>query len=107
MAEDVPRFTKGDQVWLKLQRDQIGYVTGDPRRIAGEFWYSVQFANGATKKAPENNLELFEGAPDVWTPLEARLVLQQAGFLPTHYIQENTRTVPTENLIRSVFGVIV
>jgi len=68
-----PRFNKSDQVIRKSHREQIGYIVDEPRLLAGEYWYQVQFGGGIAKKVQESDLELYEGAQDIWSLLKRRV----------------------------------
>ncbi len=75
-----PLFSKGDQVLRKSHRDQIGYIADDPKLIAGEYWYMVQFAGGAAKRVQESDLELYSGLQDVWSLLKRRSFADKEAF---------------------------
>lgn len=62
-----PHFPSGANVRIITERDQIGAVAGEPRRMAGEDWYRVQFADGHIQTIPGRNLEIYEGPQDVET----------------------------------------
>jgi len=55
----VGKFKIGQKVCKRLKRDQIGFVSSDPEKISGEFWYKVEFIKGRKKAIPESDLELF------------------------------------------------
>jgi hypothetical protein len=59
-------------VRLKNQPDQIGTVSGPPRKMAGLEWYRVKFADGRAESYPEQELEPFTPVRDVETLLLAK-----------------------------------
>jgi superfamily II DNA or RNA helicase len=64
-----PHFSSGANVRIITERDQIGVVAGELRRMAGEDWYKVQFSDGRIQTIPGRNLEIYEGPQDVETLL--------------------------------------
>ena len=59
------KFTSGQEVRLKSQRDQLGVIMGDPKIIAGEGWYRVNFGGGNIITHPESDIELYEAGTSI------------------------------------------
>jgi len=67
---NAPIFRVGDSIRLKSARDRIGVIIGEPRAIAGDWWYPVVFATGDRLNVLEIDLEAATGARDVRSLLE-------------------------------------
>lgn len=59
------KFPRGAKVRIKTERDQVGIILDDPRKIGGECWYRVFFGADNERNVPEGNLETYEGGRDV------------------------------------------
>lgn len=62
---DVPLFKVGDGVRLNSRPDLVGQVTAEPRRVGGEYWYTIYFGPGHTSKHPEGDLQACRVTTDV------------------------------------------
>jgi SNF2 family DNA or RNA helicase len=63
MSNLPPKFRPGDQVRVCSERDRLGVVWQDGRRLGGEYWYAVLF--GAERQTlPESNLEAYQAERD-------------------------------------------
>lgn len=66
---DPALFRQGDAVRLLSRRDLVGTITAPPRRVSGEYWYTVNFGPGNTATCPENDLEPSTCTTDIVTLL--------------------------------------
>jgi superfamily II DNA or RNA helicase len=58
-----PKFQRGDQVRVCSERDRLGVIWQDARRLGQEYWYAVLF--GAERQTlPECNLEAYQAERD-------------------------------------------
>jgi hypothetical protein len=64
-ANPVPAFSHGDIVRNRTQRDRIGSVVGEPRRVSGEFWYDIQFG-AERRRMAESALEAHSAGMDIY-----------------------------------------
>jgi SNF2 family DNA or RNA helicase len=55
----VSLFTAGQQVRRQSARDQLGVVIGAPKRIGGEWWYSIFLGGARPMNLPESDLEAY------------------------------------------------
>lgn len=62
---DGPLFKVGDGVRLTSRPDLVGQVTTEPRRVGGEYWYTIYFGPGHTSKHPESDLQACRVTTDV------------------------------------------
>lgn len=62
---DNPLFKVGDGVRLNSRPDLVGQVTAEPRRVGGEYWYTIYFGPGHTSKHPESDLQACRVTTDV------------------------------------------
>ncbi len=60
-----PQFRPGDQVRRRSAWDRVGAVVGEPRLIAGEYWYLVLFDATDRPQLPESDLAPYEGGHDL------------------------------------------
>jgi len=62
---DKPLFQIGEGVRLNSRPDLVGQVTTEPRRVGGEYWYTIYFGPGHTSKHPESDLQACRVTTDV------------------------------------------
>src|SRR6516225_1447283 len=63
MSDPLPRFHRGDQVRVCSERDRLGVIWEEGRRLGQEYWYTVLF--GAERHTlPESNLEAYQAERD-------------------------------------------
>jgi SNF2 family DNA or RNA helicase len=68
MSTPPPKFRRGDQVRVCSERNRLGVVWQDARRLGQEYWYAVLF--GAERQTlPESNLEAYQAERDTDTLL--------------------------------------
>ena len=60
-----PLFHIGEGVRLNSRPDLVGQVTAEPRRVGGEYWYTLYFGPGHTSKHPESDLQACRVTTDV------------------------------------------
>ena len=60
-----PLFTAGEQVRRQSARDQLGVVVGTPKRVGGEWWYSVFLGGARPMNLPESDLERYTGERNI------------------------------------------
>ena len=60
-----PLFHIGEGVRLNSRPDLVGQVTAEPRRVGGEYWYTIYFGPGHTSKHPESDLQACRVTTDV------------------------------------------
>jgi len=63
MSAALPKFRRGDQVRVCSERDRLGVVWQEPRRLGQEYWYVVAFTT-ERQTLPESNLEAYEAESD-------------------------------------------
>jgi superfamily II DNA or RNA helicase len=71
MTASPPRFRAGDEVRRRSAWDKVGTIIGEPRLLAGEYWYTVRFDATDRPQLPESDLEPHEGGHDLESMLFA------------------------------------
>lgn len=65
-----PPFRIGDSVRLRSARNRVGVIAGEPRQLAGDWWYPVVFASGDRQNVLQFDLERAGSGRDVYTLLK-------------------------------------
>src|SRR5262249_46225627 len=63
MSISPPKFRRGDQVRVCSERDRLGVIWQDARRLGQEYWYTVHFGS-ERQTLPESNLEAYQAERD-------------------------------------------